>query len=134
MKVEVLSGSLRWMALAACLLLAGVGAVHAGDAAAPPAGTEQGDDAWEEEDEYAQPAVRDPLERYNRTIFKFNDGVYRHVMRPLSRGYETITPAVLRRGLTSFFDNIRFPVRFASCVLQGKLDREIGRASCRERV
>ena len=42
----------------------------------------------EDEDEYAQPAISDPLERYNRTIFKFNDSIYRNVMRPVARSYE----------------------------------------------
>ena len=79
----------------------------------------------DEEDEYALPPVRDPFERVNRSVFKFNDGVLRHVIRPVTRGYEKVTPAPLRRGLGSFFDNVRFPVRFAGCVLQGKLDRAV---------
>lgn len=89
--------------------------------AAEPAATD--DDYEDEEDEYAQPAVRDPFEKVNRMVFKFNDGLFRHVVRPITRGYETITPAPVRRGLVSFFDNLRFPVRFTGCVLQGKLDR-----------
>ena len=77
----------------------------------------------EEVDEYAMPPVSDPLERVNRTIFKFNDSVYRKVMKPIARGYQKVVPRIVRRGLGSFFDNIRFPVRFLSCALQGKFDR-----------
>lgn len=95
-------------------------AASAAATAAADAATEYPD---EEEDEYAVAQVSDPFERYNRTVFKFNDSLYRHVVRPVSRGYESVTPAPLRRGLVSFFDNIRFPVRFAGCVLQGKFDR-----------
>lgn len=80
-------------------------------------------EAEEEEDEYAQPAVSDPFERVNRSIFKFNDGLFRHVVRPITRGYEAVTPAPVRRGLVSFFDNVKFPVRFAGSLLQGKFDR-----------
>lgn len=94
-------------------------------APAPAAATAMTDehDYDDEEDEYAQPAVRDPFEKLNRSVFKFNDGLFRYVVRPIARGYEAVTPAPVRRGLVSFFDNVRFPVRFTGCVLQGKLDR-----------
>lgn len=95
----------------------------AGAASAAAAAPDDAAGADEEEDEYALPAVSDPFERVNRSVFKFNDGVYRHVVRPITRGYEAVTPAPLRRGLISFFDNVKFPVRFAGCLLQGKLDR-----------
>ena len=116
------------LALAVSLIAAaGLRAAPAGgsteasvDATVPPVAAEPDE---EEEDEYAQPAVRDPFEKVNRTVFKFNDSVIRRVVRPISRGYETITPAPLRRGVVSFFDNVKFPVRFTGCVLQGKLDR-----------
>jgi phospholipid-binding lipoprotein MlaA len=84
-------------------------------AAAPAAG--------EEPDEYATALVSDPLESVNRAIFKFNDGFYTHLLRPFARGYERVVPSPVRRGLGNFFDNIKFPVRFASCVLQAKAGR-----------
>ncbi len=92
-------------------------------AATPAKSADDEDDEFV--DEYATPAssVSDPFEKVNRTFFKFNVSVYNHVLRPVSRGYEVIVPAPARRGLSSFFDNLHFPVRFASCVLQGKLDR-----------
>lgn len=93
----------------------------AADAALPSTAAEPTD--YEEDDEYAQPAVRDPFEKVNRSVFKFNDGVIRHVVRPITRGYEAIAPAPVRRGLVSFFDNVKYPVRFTGCVLQGKFDR-----------
>lgn len=123
-----LAALLRQLLVSALLMasLAGASGSRAAEAepgdavgtVADPASEEE-----EEEDEYAQPAVRDPLEKLNRSVFKFNDRLYRHVVRPVSRGYEIITPRALRRGLVSFFDNVRFPVRFAGCVLQGKFDR-----------
>ncbi|MGH8017641.1 MAG: MlaA family lipoprotein [Opitutaceae bacterium] len=77
----------------------------------------------EEYDEYATPPVYDPLEKINRTIFKFNGGVTIYVFTPISKGYTTIVPAKARKGLTSFFDNLAFPLRFTGSLLQGKLDR-----------
>jgi phospholipid-binding lipoprotein MlaA len=99
----------------------------AGAAEATTAATSSTDDEEDDEfeDEYASVTanVSDPFERVNRTMFKFNTSVYDHVLRPVSRGYETVVPAVARRGLGSFYQNLHFPVRFVSCVLQGKLDR-----------
>ncbi|MDR1284186.1 MAG: VacJ family lipoprotein [Opitutaceae bacterium] len=74
-------------------------------------------------DEYALPEVFDPLEPLNRLTFKFNEGVYDYVLRPVSKGYAKVVPGPVRSGLTNFFDNIRFPVRFVGCVLQGKFRR-----------
>jgi len=67
--------------------------------------------------------VNDPLQRFNRTIFRFNDGLYTHVLRPVAHGYVLIVPRPARTGLSNFFDNLQFPVRFINSVLQGKITR-----------
>ena len=67
--------------------------------------------------------TNDPLQRFNRTIFAFNDTLYTHVLRPVSHGYVVIVPRPARSGVSNFFDNLGFPVRFANCVLQGKFTR-----------
>lgn len=82
------------------------------------------EDGTEEEfDEYATVQVSDPLERINRTIFKFNGGVTIYVLAPISKGYTAVVPAKARKGLGSFFTNLAFPVRFVGGLLQGKVDR-----------
>lgn len=76
------------------------------------------------------PPVSDPFIRINRSVFAFNDGLYRIVLRPVSREYEQAVPRPVRRGLENFFDNLRFPVRFAGSLLQakfGRAARETGR-------
>ena len=86
--------------------------------------------ANEEPDEYALPRVSDPLAPMNRAIFRFNDGFYAHVLRPFARGYERVVPSPVRRGIGNFFDNIKFPVRFVSCLLQarpGRATKETGK-------
>ena len=83
-----------------------------------------------EVDDYAAPRVSDPFERVNRALFRFNDGFYIHLLRPFARGYERVVPSPVRRGLGNFFDNLKFPVRFVSSVLQvklGRATRETGR-------
>jgi phospholipid-binding lipoprotein MlaA len=77
----------------------------------------------EEMDDYAVVQVSDPFEPVNRAIFKFNDGLYDYVLRPVAKGYTFVVPAPARPGITNFFDNIRFPVRFVNSALQGKFKR-----------
>ena len=74
-----------------------------------------------DDDEYAVVKIYDPLEPFNRTMFKFNNGLYDYVFRPVSKGYVKVTPAPVRRGLGNFFTNLKFPIRFVSTLLQGKL-------------
>ncbi len=76
-----------------------------------------------DEDEYAVAKIYDPLESFNRAMFKFNDGLYDYVFRPVSTGYVMVVPAPARRGLGNFFSNLRFPIRFVNSLLQGKLKR-----------
>ncbi|MBK5204651.1 MAG: VacJ family lipoprotein [Polaromonas sp.] len=52
----------------------------------------------------ANPA--DPLEPFNRTVFKFNDGLDRALIKPVATAYQDVTPALVRRGVTNFFGNI----------------------------
>ncbi|WP_043587771.1 MlaA family lipoprotein [Geminisphaera colitermitum] len=77
----------------------------------------------EEMDEYATLTVFDPLEPLNRLTFKFNDGLYDYVLRPISKGYTKVVPEPVRGGLSNFFENIKFPIRFVNSVLQFKFKR-----------
>ncbi len=79
--------------------------------------------ATEEVDEYATAEVNDPWEGLNRFTFKVNDKIYTVVMRPVGKGYEFIIPKPARKGITNAFDNVKFPVRFVNCALQGKFKR-----------
>jgi len=63
----------------------------------------------------------DPYERLNRNMFAFNDGLDRYFMKPLSKGYDTITPGPLSRGITNFFNNLGEPANVFNAALQGKL-------------
>lgn len=74
-------------------------------------------------DDYATIPVHDPLEPVNRAVFKFNDGLYDYVLRPVSKGYTTVVPTPVRHGIRNFFENIRFPIRFVNSALQGKFKR-----------
>ena len=78
----------------------------------------------DEVDDYAVPVtVSDPLEPMNRAVFKFNNGLYDYVLRPISKGYVKVVPSPARTGIRNFFDNLRFPIRFVNSALQGKPGR-----------
>ena len=74
-------------------------------------------------DEYSTVLVSDPWEPVNRAIFRFNDGVYTILFRPVSKVYETVLPKPVRKGLDNVYENVRVPVRLVNNVLQGKFDR-----------
>ncbi|MFA6961278.1 MAG: VacJ family lipoprotein [Opitutaceae bacterium] len=79
--------------------------------------------SMDEPDDYAVVSVSDPLEPVNRAVFKFNDGLYDYVLRPVAKGYTRVVPSPVRRGLSNFFHNLRFPIRFVNSALQAKFRR-----------
>ena len=65
---------------------------------------------------------RDPLERYNRSIYGFNETVDRYVLRPTAKGYQKITPQPVETGVYNFFDNLQEPLNIFNSLLQGKIN------------
>ncbi|WP_428026126.1 MlaA family lipoprotein [Arcobacter sp.] len=83
-------------------------------------------------DEFKEPKTEifDPLSGYNRVMTSFNDKVYIYVFDPITRGYVAVMPEVARTGLSNFFDNLLFPIRFINNLLQFKFQNsaeELGR-------
>ncbi|MEO7401335.1 MAG: VacJ family lipoprotein [Polaromonas sp.] len=66
----------------------------------------------------ADPA--DPLESFNRSVFNFNEGLDRAVLKPVATAYRDATPAPVRTGVTSFFDNISDMWSFFNNVMQAR--------------
>ena len=64
--------------------------------------------------------IADPLERYNRAMFAFNDRVYFHVLKPVVRTYRRV-PLPARVSIGNFFSNLRAPIRMVNSLLQFKL-------------
>lgn len=83
------------------------------------------DDEYEEEDETGATAeaqlIPDPWIEMNRGLYTFNDKLYFWALKPIARGYGFIIPQELREAIRNAFYNIRFPVRFINCLLQGKI-------------
>ncbi len=62
----------------------------------------------------------DPIEPFNRGVFKLNRTADKFVLRPIAKSYGTITPTPLRLGVGNVFANLKMPVIFVGDVLQGK--------------
>lgn len=72
---------------------------------------------------------RDPWQRVNRGVFKFNDAFDRAIAQPVARGYLHV-PNVIRTGIGNFFDNVTYPAVIVNALLQGQLKpfaRDTGR-------
>ncbi|PWK83533.1 phospholipid-binding lipoprotein MlaA [Fulvimonas soli] len=68
----------------------------------------------------AKPRTDDPLEKYNRKVYAFNDALDRAVIRPVAVGYRKVTNPPVRRSISDFFTNLRMPVTIANDLLQAR--------------
>ncbi len=73
----------------------------------------------------------DPWQPFNEVMFSFNHDILdRWLLKPAATGWETIMPAVARRGVARAFDNLEMPKRLVNNVLQLRpigAGREVGR-------
>jgi len=95
------------------------------DEGSDEAEAEEEDDEYDEyDDEYADEEdvelIPDPLIGVNTGLYHFNDKMYFWLLKPVARGYKFIIPMEFRSVIVNVFYNIRFPVRFINCLLQGK--------------
>lgn len=49
---------------------------------------------------------RDPMESWNRSVFKFNDAVDAAVVKPVAIAYRDVLPHWVRTGVGNFFNNL----------------------------
>jgi phospholipid-binding lipoprotein MlaA len=80
-------------------------------------------DDFEEFEEEKTAEVSDPLQGYNRFMFKVNDKLYVWVVRPVAQGYEFVLPERARVSVKSCFNNLLFPRRFLNSLLQLKFKK-----------
>lgn len=72
-----------------------------------------------------QPSIYDPLEPWNRFVFRFNHAVYTGYIQPLAAGYRKVLPWEYRTMVKNFFYNILTPIRVVSNLLQLKVKRAL---------
>ena len=78
-------------------------------------------DKSDEEGGEEEASVADPLEPWNRLMFKFNDKLYFWVLKPAARGYNKVVPEGARISVSNFFYNITTPIRLVNSLLQLKI-------------
>jgi phospholipid-binding lipoprotein MlaA len=66
------------------------------------------------------PENHDPLEGMNRRIFWFNDHVDLYVLEPVAKGWDKIASDAVKKSVSNFFQNLRFPIIAVNNLLQGK--------------
>ena len=49
---------------------------------------------------------RDPIEGFNRGVYKFNDAADNAVIKPIAGAYKVVVPGLIRTGVGNFFDNV----------------------------
>ncbi|MDI1360474.1 VacJ family lipoprotein [Methylotenera sp.] len=64
---------------------------------------------------------KDPLEGFNRGVYKFNDVADKAVIKPVAIAYKTITPTPIRTGFNNFFSNLGSLTTVLNDLLQLKL-------------
>ena len=63
----------------------------------------------------------DPWERFNRSMFTFNEKVDAVVLKPMAKGYRSIMPKPVEAGVSNFFFNLDEISVIANDMLQFKL-------------
>ena len=67
--------------------------------------------------------ANDPLEPFNRAMFKADEGLDKVFVRPVIGVYRAIVPAGGRKGVDNFVNNLRSPITFVNDLLQGEVSR-----------
>lgn len=63
---------------------------------------------------------KDPLEGFNRAVYKFNDTADKAVLKPVAGAYKAVLPSPIRSGVGNFFANLSTFVSAINNVLQFK--------------
>lgn len=64
--------------------------------------------------------IYDPMERFNRGVYRFNYYADNYVFLPVVHFYEYITPVFVQDRFTNFFNNVSELNTLANCILQLK--------------
>jgi phospholipid-binding lipoprotein MlaA len=67
----------------------------------------------------------DYFESVNRSIFVFNDNADQYVLKPAAKAYQFVTPKIVDKGITNFFNNLGDVKTFVNSLLQAKFHNAI---------
>jgi phospholipid-binding lipoprotein MlaA len=66
---------------------------------------------------------KDPYEKFNRSVYSFNDAVDRNALKPAATAYKAVLPSFVQTGVNNFFGNLSDIWSSANNVMQGKGER-----------
>lgn len=69
--------------------------------------------------------IYDPLEKYNRKIYKFNDAFDRYFLEYVAKFYRKGVPQSVRKSVRNFLVNLSLPISAVNSLLQGKVDNSL---------
>ncbi|HSH98917.1 MAG: VacJ family lipoprotein [Methylophilaceae bacterium] len=69
----------------------------------------------------ATQANKDPIEGFNRGVYKFNDVADKTVIKPVAGAYKAVLPSPVRTGVGNFFRNLNTFVSAINNLLQFKI-------------
>ena len=70
-------------------------------------------------------AASDPYEPFNRRMLNVNKALDRYALRPVSQGYDFVTPTTFQFIIGNELDYLETPIHFANYVLQGDIDNSL---------
>jgi phospholipid-binding lipoprotein MlaA len=62
----------------------------------------------------------DPYEGFNRTMYRFNNGIDTVLFKPIAKGYKFVAPGFVESGVNNFFSNLSEVRNLFNAGLQGK--------------
>lgn len=63
----------------------------------------------------------DPFERFNRSMFTFNDKVDQYALKPVATAYKKVLPSFVQTGVYNFFGNLGDVWTAVNNILQGRV-------------
>jgi len=80
---------------------------------------------YDEDGETYCDTIKDPLESFNRTMFKFNAVLDTAFAKPTSKIYNSLFHPKIRQSITNIFDNLYEPNSIVNNLLQGKVFKSL---------
>ena len=78
------------------------------------------DEASQQDMDDEAAAERDPYEDWNRKVYRFNSAIDDWFLRPVASAYRYVTPTIVDRGVTNFFNNLTEIRNLANSLFQLK--------------
>ncbi len=77
------------------------------------------------EDKNSSIEIYDPLEKFNRKIYIFNDYLDLYFIQYVAISYRKGIPKVARNSIRNFLNNLSLPISSANSLLQGNVDNSL---------